>query len=95
MVSQYEKIFTEYENDGIIERMFDSEGASPRYVHYFPHHPVIRKDKETTKTRVIFHESSRIEDEPLNNCLESGPNLLLKIFDIILRFRFNKIVVRT
>ena len=48
MVSQYEKIFTEYENDGIIERVFDTEEASPKYVHYLPHQPVIRKDKETT-----------------------------------------------
>ena len=29
----------------------------------------------------------------MNNCLYSGPNLLSKIFDILLRFRFNLVVV--
>ena len=41
--------------------------------------------------RAVFDASARVSDGPsLNECLYPGPNLLPKIFDILLRFRTNK-----
>ena len=61
-------------------------------MHYLPHRAVIREDKETTKIRVVYDASARLSNEPsLNECLYSGPCLLPKIFDILLRFRLRSI----
>ena len=46
---------------------------------------------ETTKIRAVFNASCSNSGPSLNDCLYSGPNLLEKIFDILLRFRLNYI----
>lgn len=89
---EYETIFSDYERDGIIERVPDSQIAKEEgTVHYIPHRPVIREDRITTKIRPVFDASCSANGVSLNDCLYSGPNLLAKIFDILLRFRLNKI----
>ena len=52
--TEYDKIFKNYLNEGIIEEVKD-ESAIPGCVHYLPHRAVIRNDKETTKVRVVFN----------------------------------------
>ena len=37
----------------------------------------------------MFDASSASNGTSLNDCLYAGPNLLAKIFDILLRFRLN------
>ena len=37
----------------------------------------------------MFDASCASDGASLNDCLYSGPNLVSKIFDILLRFRFN------
>ena len=41
----------------------------------------------------MFDASCASDGPSLNDCLYSAPNLLSKIFDILLRFRFNFIVI--
>ena len=41
----------------------------------------------------MFDASYASDGPSLNDCLYSGPNLLSKIFDILLRFRFNFIAI--
>ena len=90
LVERYDKIFKEYEENKIIEKVSDDKIAKePGLVHYLPHRPVVRNDKETTKIRAVFDVSCASNGPSLNECLYSGPNLLSKIFDILLRFRFN------
>lgn len=90
----YQDIMTDYETKGIIERVPDKEiPCTEGMVHYLPHRPVIREDKETTKVRAVFDASCDVNGPSLNNCLYSGPNLLGKIFDILLRFRLNPIAI--
>ena len=43
--------------------------------------------------RAVFDASYASDGPSLNDCLYSGPNLLSKNFDILLRFRFNFIAV--
>ena len=58
---------------GIVEVVDDPEESSNGRVHYLPHHPVIRKDKETTKLRIVYDASARAVGASLNDCLYTGP----------------------
>ncbi|GFT65548.1 reverse transcriptase domain-containing protein [Trichonephila clavipes] len=56
--------------------------------YYMPHSAVVRKDKETTKVRMVFDASSKGRDcKSLNECLYAGSPLNPQIIDVILRFR--------
>ena len=60
----------------------------------FPHHAVIKNERDTTKTRIVFEQSSKIGNHPsLNDFLHSGPCLLPLIFDILLRFRIRDVAL--
>ena len=94
ILHEYDKVFSEYEREGIIKRVpkdciYKESGG----VHYLPHRAVVRNDKNTTKIRVVFDVSCATNGPSLNECLYSGPNLIGKIFDILLRFRLNKIAI--
>ena len=55
---------------------------------------IIRADKQTTKTRVVFDASARnLNGVSLNNCLEAGPALHPDLGGILLRFRKNQVGV--
>ena len=86
LLETYNKIFKYQLPLGIIERT-DNPNSKPGQVHYLPHHPLIRFDKETTKVRAVFDASAKIKGNPnLNDCLHKGPQLTPLIFDILLRF---------
>ena len=61
--------------------------------HYIPHHPVIRRDKETTKVRIVYDASAKKSGPSLNECLHTGPSLIPKIMDILIRFRYHRIAL--
>ena len=56
-------------------------------VHYLPHHPMVRRDKDTTKLGVVYDAPARSSGASLNDCLHAGPKFDQRIFDILLRFR--------
>ena len=62
-------------------------------MHYFFDRPVVRQDKETTKIRTAFDASCSYKGLSLNECLYSGPNLLRKIFGILIKFCLNPIEI--
>ena len=61
------------------------------YTTYVSHHAVIRKDKRTTKLRIVYDASARGGGRSLNDCLHAGPKFDQKILNVILRFRTYKI----
>ena len=57
-----------------------------RPIYYVPHHVVIRPQRETTKSQIVFDASARIENDfLLNNCVETDPALLLELVSILTR----------
>ena len=62
-------------------------------IHYIPHHAVIRRDKSTTKLRVVYDASAKSNGAALNECLHAGPPLAQNIFDIMLRFRSHRVAL--
>ena len=55
------KFPNKYVEDGVAEEVPYEQYApvEGRPVFYLPHHAVIREDKQTTKTRVVFDTSAR------------------------------------
>ena len=53
-----------------------------------PNRPVIRQDKNTTKIHIVYDASTTSNDSVLllNDCLQVGPNLISKFFNILIRF---------
>ncbi|UYV74543.1 hypothetical protein LAZ67_12000081 [Cordylochernes scorpioides] len=85
----YSKMFTEWEQENIIERIHDDNKTVG---HYLPHRPVFKETNETTPIRPVYDASCRsVKGMSLNDCLETGPNLLEHIPNVLIRFRENKI----
>ena len=76
---------------GIIEKIQPDQTAST--LHYLSHHAVIRKDKQTTKLRIVYDPSARDKGLSLNDCLYSGPKFDQSILDILMRFRTYRIAL--
>ena len=85
LLERYNKIFIEQKELGMTEEV--SESSEPGKCHYLPHRPVIRKDKDINKARIVFDASAKGNGPSLNECLYKGPQLTPLIFDILLRFR--------
>ena len=90
---KYYEVFEEYKKNQMIERVSPSDVGIPGRVHYLMHRPIVREDRETTKIRPVFNASASGSGPSLNDCLNTGPNLLSMIYDILLKFRFHKIVI--
>ncbi|GFW72766.1 integrase catalytic domain-containing protein [Trichonephila clavipes] len=91
---QYSEILKEYESQGIIERVLETEKPTDRAVFYLPHQAVFRQESLTTKMRIVFDASSHEDGQPsLNDCIWSGENLNPNIFHLIISFRLNTIAI--
>ena len=86
ILREYNAIISEQLNRGIVEVVEDTVDTSER-VHYLPHHAVVRRDKATTKVRVVYDASAKSTGPSLNECLHAGPKFNQKILEILLRFR--------
>ncbi|GFX75072.1 uncharacterized protein TNCV_4064741 [Trichonephila clavipes] len=91
---QYSEILKEYESQGIVERVLETEKPTDRAVFYLPHQAVFRQESLTTKMRIVFDASSHEDGQPsLNDCIWSGENLNPNIFHLIISFRLNTIAI--
>jgi len=88
---QYHAIMQEQLRQGIIEKV--QPGQTSVRIHYLPHHAVIRKDKQTTKLRIVYDASARDKGLSLNDCLYCGPKFNQSILDILIRFRTYRIAL--
>ena len=71
-----------------------SQLIDDRPVFYFPHHAVVREDRQKNKTRIVFDASAKDnEGVSPNSCIEVGPALQPDLCGILLRFRNRKIAV--
>lgn len=69
------------------------EDPSLGRVHCLPHHAVVRRDKSTTKLRVLYDASAKCDGPSLNKCLNKGPRFTQLILDLLLRFRSYRIAL--
>ena len=82
----YDNVFKEQLEAGIIEK--DEIGT----ITYLPHREVVRKDKSSTKVRVVFDASiKRNENASLNEVLYKAPCLNPELYKLLLKFRVHPI----
>ena len=102
-LSKNEKLFQDY-NDIFKEQLAhnitekNSEDESEKIndietVHYLPHRPVLKEERETTKVKIAFYASSTITGPSLNECLFSAPSITEPLYSILLRFRVDRIAI--
>lgn len=83
----YSKFLSEYETLGHMARISDCT-ASTRRVFYLLHHAVVRESRSTTKVRVVFFGSSRINFRiSVIDVQHVGPKLQTNLADVITRWR--------
>ena len=97
VIHEYNQIIESQVNKGYVEKVATEEnkGQENERVHYLPHRDVIRRDRETTKLRIVYDGSAKPtgRNHSLNDCLETGPNSTPQLFDTIVKFRWHKIDV--
>ncbi|XP_059062673.1 uncharacterized protein LOC131855416 [Achroia grisella] len=83
----YDDVITEYLDKSYISPApVNDDSNAPSYI--IPHHGVIRKDKLTSKLRVVLNASAKTSTSvSLNDLLYNGQNLQRNLFDIIVNFR--------
>ncbi len=88
LLKEYANVIKQQQDLGIIERIAEKPGHDES-AHYLPHHAVVRREKSTTKVRVVFDGSAKHGKSTfsINECLEKGPNLVPHLFDVLVTFR--------
>ena len=93
VLAEYDKTLRDQLASGIVEHVEAGDVGELRRVHYLPHHAVIRRDKQTTRVRVVYDVSSSSSGPSLNNCLHTGPKYNQRILEILLRFRTYSVAI--
>ena len=92
VLEKYDKQLKDYVEGGFAEIIDPkAESSEGGIVTYIPHLEVIRLDKSSTKVRPVFNAS--FGKPSLNSCLNSGPNLVPPMVEILLRFRSHRIAL--
>jgi hypothetical protein len=82
--------------NGYLEKGYARITSDPEDTKWLlPHFPVIREDKETTKVRVVFDGSARVQNISLNDQIYEGPKLQQDIFNVLLRFRKYEVAINS
>ena len=79
-----------------VEKGYGTKGPAADHLNtkwFLPHFPVLRPDKDTTKTRIVFDAAAKVEGVSLNDKIYNGPSLMRDLFDVLLGFRRYPIAV--
>ena len=59
--------------------------------HYLPDHGVVCQSSQTTRLRIVYDGSTRgLGDHySLNDCLETDPNCIPRLFNILVQFQWH------
>ena len=93
VLREYNSIINSQRNHGLVEVINLQEEPASGQKHYLPHHAIVRRDKSTTKVRVVYYASACLTGYSLNECLHKGPKFNQNILDILIGFRTYKIAL--
>ena len=94
MLNEYDWIIQEQQQKGIIEPVKVNQpenlnslsfNQDENPIYYIPHHAVVRRERATTKIRIVYDGSAKLDNSELsiNECLQTGPNLVPNLFDVL------------
>uniref|UniRef100_A0A914WWH6 Integrase catalytic domain-containing protein n=1 Tax=Plectus sambesii TaxID=2011161 RepID=A0A914WWH6_9BILA len=88
LLKKYNDIIQDQLAKEIIEKVEEKDEAGP-IQHYLPHHPVVTPSKTTTKVRIVYDASAKMNknSNSLNDCLYRGPVILPDLCGLLMRFR--------
>ena len=66
ILKDYDSIIQQQRKLGIVEVVEDPSELTSSRIQYLPHHAVVRKDKDTTKLRIVYDASAK----------DQGPSLV-------------------
>ena len=76
----------------MIEKVSEKETENPKEF-FLPQRPVITQNTESTKLRVVYISAKSESGYSLNGCLEKGPSLQNKLWDILIRTKFRPVIL--
>ena len=86
IAKSYSDTIEKYQEKGYIRKLAKEDTTDSGY--YIPHFPVIRMDKDTTKTRIVFDASAKDRNRmSLNGTMYPGPKLQNDLFQVLVNFR--------
>ncbi len=88
----YDQTIDMYEKKGYVRKVTKIESQPNRH-WYLPHFPIVRPEKETTKVRIVFDASAKMNNVSLNDNIYQGPKLQQDLFTVLLRFRKNAVAL--
>ena len=90
----YDSVIKDQLENNIIEQVTDTEIHNSSKEFYMPHRAVIRESAKPTKLRVVYDAFVKSEfGFSLSYCLEKGPLLENKLWDILIRTRSRPVVL--
>ena len=91
VASAYNQCIEQYIEKGYVTRIPQQDRSTSKW--FLPHFPILRPDKDTTKTRIVFDASAKYQGMSLNDAIYQGPKLQRNLFDVLLRFRRQPVAV--
>ena len=92
VAKEYCRTIEKYIEKGYIVKK-ENRPSKEEVSRYFPHFPVVRQDKETTKVRIVFDASAKCQCISLNDMIDPGPKLQSNLFSILLNFQKHEIAL--
>ena len=90
LLSEYDTIIQDQLKGGIVKKVpaKDLKKKLTSQSYYLPHLAVVRKDRETTKLGIVYNGSAKASkhENSLNDCLQTGPNHLPHLFNMLANF---------
>ena len=80
----YDKIILEYERKGYVKKVRTNNDKNQWFL---PHFAVIKEDRTTTKTRMVFDAAAKNRGKSLNDAIHPGPKLQKDLLTVLIRFR--------
>ena len=82
---EYSEIIEGYQKKQYIREVPENEKNETEWC--LPHFPIVRRDKQTTKVRIVFDAAVKQNGKCLNDAIHCGPKLQGDLTSILIRFR--------
>ena len=88
----YSDVISKYTEKQYVRKVSDVD-SDRQPAWYLPHFAVVRPDKETTKTRIVFDASATTDGVSLNSLLHAGPMFQRDLVEVLVRFREKPVAI--